>query len=62
MWLLLIMLSLTPGTGQVDQIKSYVTKAECEADLTKVTKAFALQYPGDESWAFVCIKQKEKEA
>ena len=62
MWILLLLLSVSPEQGQVVKVETYTTKLECTTEATRLGIEFAKAYPGDEHYAYACLKQKDKEA
>ena len=51
MWLLILLLSLAPGQGKVQQIEAYETQAQCVEAQQLITREFEKSYPGDHTFA-----------
>ncbi len=62
MWMLLLLLSISPGHLDVKVIQAYTSQAECEEMRGIIDKNFHDVYKGDDHFAAVCIKEKQIEA
>lgn len=68
MWILFMLLITSPGQFQAEVLYTYETptaQESCEKMKEKLYKEFAIAYPSaidKDTYGFICLKQKEKEA
>ena len=58
MWALFVLVAAITDVA-VHIVDQYSTKADCVAKQHQFEQEFVAAYPGDEDWAFVCIRLHE---
>lgn len=65
MWVLFLVLVTSPGQFQVQVLETNQTEAVCKTEASRLLSEFNKTYTQEndkDTYAFVCVKQKDKEA
>jgi hypothetical protein len=68
MWILFLILVTSPGHFEVSVLETYKTETAeivCKAEAERIHGVFKKTYPSStdkDTYSFICLKQREKEA